>query len=97
MVVVLDGWMDGWGGHFLFSFGVFWSSSGLTFALSLHHMFSTPPPPCLDPPDGVMKPLQVSLLSPSHLPFYCPATVGQMSLWKRGGGANVSCSFSEFS
>lgn len=28
------GWVDGWG-YFLFSCGGFWSSSGLTFALSL--------------------------------------------------------------
>lgn len=47
MVGVSDGWVDGWG-YFLVSCGGFWSSSGLTFALSLHHMFS-PAPTCQDP------------------------------------------------
>lgn len=69
MVGVSDGWVDGWG-YFLFSCGGFWSSSGLTFALSLHHMFS-PAPTCQDPLVRWRDepPPKASLLSPPHLPF----------------------------
>lgn len=81
----MDGGGVGWvgGGYFLLSFGGFWSSSDLTFALSLHHMFSFPLP-CDETPPG--------------LPLV-PIKERQMSLRKcvcGGGEAKVSCPFSKF-